>query len=310
MTMITPILPKPIVTFCCTLLLAANIAVAQNSKEPSEADKLRYAPFKFTEASANNGKQIYQQNCQSCHGEPGKGNYAKLDPIPYDPVSSEFQSNADGEMFWYVSNGKGQMPNFSSVITETQRWEVISYIRTFNDKYVQIVAEQGKDAVLTSSIKLEVEMNQDSSKIIVTLTDTLTSPPQPVSNARVSLWVERQFGKLPIAEQQTNNNGIALFDTPTDIPGNETGMLTLIAQANSQNLDNVQKAQLGIGTPTSPKNLLADRAIWAVNAKAPIWVITLYLTGVLSVLLTIAYVMLQLKKIRDLNSSNKSKPIL
>lgn len=42
------------------------------------------SPFKFTDETRKAGGDIFDKNCKSCHGEPTKGNYAKLQPPPGD----------------------------------------------------------------------------------------------------------------------------------------------------------------------------------------------------------------------------------
>jgi mono/diheme cytochrome c family protein len=42
----------------------------------------------------------------------------------------KISSQADGELFWKVTEGKKPMPTYRKLLTETDRWSVIDYIRT------------------------------------------------------------------------------------------------------------------------------------------------------------------------------------
>ncbi len=40
-------------------------------------------------------------------------------------------------MFYKITVGKSPMPSFKTILAEEDRWDVISYIRSFNKNYVQ-----------------------------------------------------------------------------------------------------------------------------------------------------------------------------
>ncbi len=83
------------------------------------------------------GKQIYTDNCVTCHGIYGKGDGTKssqLNTKPRDFTSDKFQKQADGSIFWKLSQGRDPMLSFEKYLTEEQRWQVINYLRTFGSK--------------------------------------------------------------------------------------------------------------------------------------------------------------------------------
>ncbi len=94
------------------------------------------------QVTAQNGKALYQQYCASCHGDSGKGDGpagTALEHAPAD-LTNHFHSapgQGDGYLFWRISEGgvvepfrsqKSAMPPFKSVLSEQQRWEVLSYV--------------------------------------------------------------------------------------------------------------------------------------------------------------------------------------
>ena len=84
------------------------------------------------------GKEVYQPNCASCHGEDGSGDgpvAQSLDPEPSDLRLSNAESN-DGYLFWRIAEGgvgepfQSSMPGWKTILTDEQIWEVITYLRS------------------------------------------------------------------------------------------------------------------------------------------------------------------------------------
>ena len=82
--------------------------------------------------------RIYRAQCQVCHGADGHGNGpAALTqfPRPTDFVA-HFASghvHTDGRLFFWISEGMGgtSMPAFKDRLSETERWDVINFLKTF-----------------------------------------------------------------------------------------------------------------------------------------------------------------------------------
>ena len=89
------------------------------------------------------GEEIYTTNCATCHGENGKGDgpaAAGLDPQPADFTDQAMMMDmSDGYLFWRVTEGgafepfNSAMPPWGQSLTEDERWQVISYIRTLDN---------------------------------------------------------------------------------------------------------------------------------------------------------------------------------
>ena len=89
-------------------------------------------PLKGDEKAQKKGKQIYYQICATCHGRTGVGDGPggeTFDPKPADHTSKKVQKQSDGELFWKITNGRGDMPTYGQLLSKTQRWQVIEYIR-------------------------------------------------------------------------------------------------------------------------------------------------------------------------------------
>ncbi|GBD87359.1 cytochrome c6 [bacterium BMS3Abin03] len=94
-------------------------------------------PLKGDKSSVKLGKELYVQQCATCHGESGTGNGPSarfLEKHPRNFTEKEFKSQADGEIFWKITTGNPPMPSFKGMLTKEQRWQLVNYIRTFSKK--------------------------------------------------------------------------------------------------------------------------------------------------------------------------------
>lgn len=102
-------------------------------KAPEAAAKAKN-PVKADDASAiKAGKDIYSQHCKSCHGAKGKGDgskAAKIDISCGDFTGAEYKGLSDGVNYWKTTEGRKPMPGFKQKLSDTERWQVIAYIRT------------------------------------------------------------------------------------------------------------------------------------------------------------------------------------
>lgn len=111
----------------------------QNSSKwvaPPEADRIK-TPFANQEDAIKAGKKVFQQLCVICHGDFGKGDGmagASLNPRPTNLTSNEVQSQTDGAIYWKITYGRSPMASYKDVLSDTQRWELVNYIRTLKGK--------------------------------------------------------------------------------------------------------------------------------------------------------------------------------
>ena len=95
-------------------------------------------PVKPTAASIAEGKQMYGYDCAMCHGAngSGKGDLAadmKLTLKDYrDPAS--LKDRTDGEMFYIIQKGKGDMPSEGDRQKPEGIWNLVNYIRSLSKK--------------------------------------------------------------------------------------------------------------------------------------------------------------------------------
>lgn len=77
-------------------------------------------------ANVFNGKTIYNDYCQGCHGRSGRGD------MPGTPNFTRGGTlmQPDLSLYRQIADGKNAMPGFRGVLSEHEILDVISYIRT------------------------------------------------------------------------------------------------------------------------------------------------------------------------------------
>ena len=299
---------KLLITFLLCLF-PVGFSLAQEAWIVPEDAKGKLADFEFSQATVESGQALYLANCRSCHGIPGEGNYVPLNPIPGDPATDKIQHNSDGELYYKLREGRGLMPSFKKVLSVEQVWTVISYLRSFNPDYVQQVAIAAANNRWTN-IAINLTLLEADKKIKAEVSGLEGDLRTPVAGADVRLEAVRAFGNLQVGDViMTNNEGIAWFDTPTDLPGNPEGMLDLVVLLdNEEEFGTVKKdTVLPAGLAFTPVSLRAERAMWNTMRMAPVWLLLTYGIAVLAVWGLIFLVLMQLRTIFQLGEENESK---
>jgi mono/diheme cytochrome c family protein len=118
------------------IFLAAVAAVVLSLgswNAPAAARRLQN-PVTATESAVDEGMFVYSKNCKSCHGEDGDGKGERAGKLGVRPTNftnaRQMSHLSDGELFWKITHGRRPMPAFEDKLTETQRWQVVDYIRT------------------------------------------------------------------------------------------------------------------------------------------------------------------------------------
>ena len=95
-------------------------------------------PVPISPATSQQASQVYAANCAACHGGGGHGDgpvakYFQNNPAaplpPTDLSSDRVKGRGDGELYWIVANGEGNMPAFGDELTDQQLWTVVLAVR-------------------------------------------------------------------------------------------------------------------------------------------------------------------------------------
>lgn len=100
------------------------------------------------------GKEIYEKYCYYCHGITGDGNgpaAPRLDPKPRNFTRNEYKIRSTGlgafptdeDLFRIITSGvEGTAMPFWSNLSNKERWQVIYYIKTFNNDFPNEMSEE------------------------------------------------------------------------------------------------------------------------------------------------------------------------
>jgi mono/diheme cytochrome c family protein len=124
------------------LVLSACASKAGGSEEEDKPVPAEYTgktnPFSGKADAADAGKQVYTDNCASCHGDGGKGDGpagAALDPKPANLVQA-LSEDQDDRIFWVINEGgapagfSASMVSWKGTLSEDEIWQVVTYLRT------------------------------------------------------------------------------------------------------------------------------------------------------------------------------------
>jgi mono/diheme cytochrome c family protein len=104
---------------------------------PADA-KSMVNPVKPTPESQAHAKKVYGYDCALCHGVNGNGKgdvvaEMKLTLKDYtDPAA--LKDLSDGELFYIIKNGKGQMPPEGDRAKPEDIWNMVILMRSFSKK--------------------------------------------------------------------------------------------------------------------------------------------------------------------------------
>jgi len=114
-------------------VVMVNGKIVQEWQAPEEALAM-VNPVKDHPDAVAKGREWYLQRCADCHGKQGRGNGWLSKGVfkpPTNLASQMVQANSDGELYWKITNGRFPMPASRIRFTDEQRWEIVSYLRTF-----------------------------------------------------------------------------------------------------------------------------------------------------------------------------------
>ena len=106
---------------------------AEYTIPPEEAKQPN--PVKPTAESLAKGKKIYGYDCALCHGESGDGKGdVEMKGIPDFTNPDSLKNRTDGELFYIIRKGKGEMPPEGDRAKPEDVWNLVNYVRSFAKK--------------------------------------------------------------------------------------------------------------------------------------------------------------------------------
>jgi mono/diheme cytochrome c family protein len=122
-----------------------------NTNEGYEAaGKELHNPLEKTPENLAEGKRLYMNYCVYCHGETGQadGTVAMRNgPRPLGAYNSDLYKNLpEGKIFHVTQYGKNMMGSHASQVTASQRWKIIMFVQTLQQKESTTAATAASDS--------------------------------------------------------------------------------------------------------------------------------------------------------------------
>ncbi len=131
------LLPLAFLAFAQDKTAGAAKSGASIDSIPVEAAR-RENPVKPTDESLARGKKQYGYDCVMCHGTAGdgKGDVAADMKLKMNDETDPALLNdrTDGELFYIIQKGKGQMPPEGSRVKDEAIWDMVNYVRSLARK--------------------------------------------------------------------------------------------------------------------------------------------------------------------------------
>jgi mono/diheme cytochrome c family protein len=133
---------KSFVLLCSLLMLgaspqqpAAPDATPALPKIPA-ADAAMVNPVKPNPVLMSHAKKMYGYDCAICHGATGdgKGDVAMTPPVKDWTDPAALKDMTDGELFYIIKNGRGQMTGEGDRVKPDELWAMVIMVRSFAKK--------------------------------------------------------------------------------------------------------------------------------------------------------------------------------
>jgi len=132
---------------CVGLLLLASFTVqveAQTAPKPyvpwvapPDARAVKN-PLKKSPDVLAAGAETFRENCEVCHGAKGDGSGPTAKTLTIKPANFTdpklMGAETEGSLFWKMSKGRGAMPSWEDQLSETERWQLVLYVKSFGGK--------------------------------------------------------------------------------------------------------------------------------------------------------------------------------
>jgi mono/diheme cytochrome c family protein len=110
--------------------MKADSIFAADAPDPGEVTN----PIPPSPESHARGEKLYVEYCSKCHGMTGNGAGPSAHGFTTYPRQLwawyKADKSADPYLFWFITNGRSDMPPWGVILSENQRWDLVNYIKT------------------------------------------------------------------------------------------------------------------------------------------------------------------------------------
>lgn len=97
-------------------------------------------PVPLTVRSVAAGAELFAVNCAACHGVDARGDGPMAGTTGVRPAnlrSGHLATHTDGDLFYWIGAGRpGGMPPWAGRLTPTERWQLVTFLRSLDGRPV------------------------------------------------------------------------------------------------------------------------------------------------------------------------------
>jgi mono/diheme cytochrome c family protein len=123
------------------LIASALVALSEEQSKQKwsvpSAEAQKKNPVAANESSLAAGQKIYSKTCATCHGKAGDADGPAVIELNIHPAKlsdPKLVTESDGSLFWRITTGKKPMPAYGKRLSETDRWNLVNYVRTLSKR--------------------------------------------------------------------------------------------------------------------------------------------------------------------------------
>jgi mono/diheme cytochrome c family protein len=112
------------------ILFPGKTTVAHEWMAPKDASEIQN-PIPADSASVTRGNELFINYCASCHGNKAQGLTAQEAGLKGNPpnLPKRLRTHTDGDFFWKIQEGRGEMPSFKDELENDEIWDIINFIK-------------------------------------------------------------------------------------------------------------------------------------------------------------------------------------
>ena len=130
-----------VAVFFTVLIASALFALSEEQSKQKwsapAAEAQKKNPVAATDSALAAGQKIYSKTCVMCHGKTGDADGPAVIELNIHPAKlsdPKLGTESDGSLFWKITTGKKPMPAYGKRLSETDRWNLVNYVRTLSKR--------------------------------------------------------------------------------------------------------------------------------------------------------------------------------
>ncbi len=181
-----------------------------------------------------------------------------------------------------------------------------SGVFTFEVEYEgnsSVNAAKRKIAIKRGDLEVSFFQKDSTKSIEVSATEIgLNDQIIPIEGVNILLYVQGTFSLLNFGKEKTDENGIIHIDFPTDMPGDTTGVLTIVAKIDDNKTFGTieSRGEMNWGIPIEP---VKEKQRGLGDTDAPLWMVYTLIILLSAVWFHYLYVIFLIVKIKLVNGS-------